>query len=100
MRLFINPDKVTDEDVQKHLKDNNIEVFDYNLITEHLKELVAAKKKIGYDENQCNVQLFELIKDSEPVTFSGIIEGIKAVKNPIEMQGMRNANIKNCASLV
>jgi Xaa-Pro aminopeptidase len=29
-----------------------------------------------------------------------IVEAIKAVKNPTEMEGMRKVNIKNCASLV
>ena len=31
---------------------------------------------------------------------AAVVESIKAKKNEVEMQGMRNANIKNCASLV
>lgn len=29
-----------------------------------------------------------------------LVQHIKAVKNEVEMEGMRRANIKNCASLV
>lgn len=48
----------------------------------------------------CNQRLFEVIKDAAPVHFDALIEHIKAVKNPVEMEGMRKANIKNCASLI
>jgi len=41
------------------LKENDIEVYEYNDITAHLKRLVEEKKKIGYDENVCNQKLFE-----------------------------------------
>ena len=101
-RLFINPSKVEDEDVKAQLKENHVDVFDYSAITGHLSELVAEKKVIGYDENICNQQLFELFKDAEskPVVCAGFIEGIKAVKNTTEMEGMRKVNIKNCASLI
>ena len=73
---------------------------DYSEITAHLKSLTDAKKKIGFDENNCNQLLFESFKNSEPVNTENIVEAIKAVKNPVEMQGMRNANVKSCASLI
>lgn len=31
---------------------------------------------------------------------SSVIEGIKAIKNPIEMQGMRDSNIRDSAAIV
>jgi Xaa-Pro aminopeptidase len=33
-------------------------------------------------------------------TGENLIQQIKAVKNPVEMEGMRRVNIRNCASLV
>ncbi len=100
LNLFIHASKVQDESVQAHLKANNISVSDYSEITAHLKSLADAKKKIGFDENNCNQLLFESFKNSEPVNTENIVEAIKAVKNPVEMQGMRNANVKSCASLI
>lgn len=52
--LFINKSKVSDEDVAKHLKENNVEVFEYQEIEDGLKKLVSEKKKIALDENECN----------------------------------------------
>jgi Xaa-Pro aminopeptidase len=34
------------------------------------------------------------------VHVEGVIEHVKAVKNSVEMDGMRKANVKNCASLI
>ena len=34
------------------------------------------------------------------VQCEAIVEGVKAVKNEVEQTGMRNANVKNCVSLV
>lgn len=62
--------------------------------------MAGEKKRIGFDENVCNQRLFEVIKDAEPKHFDAPIENVKAVKNEVEMNGMRNANIKSCASLI
>jgi Xaa-Pro aminopeptidase len=62
--------------------------------------LSSDKKKIGFDENSCNQLLYETFKESQPVHIENVVEHIKAVKNATEMQGMRSANIKSCASLV
>lgn len=91
---------MTDESVQAHLKENNISVFEYSDITKHLQELVSEKKTIAFDENTCNQKLYEAFVDGTPTHFENVVEHIKAVKNPTEMQGMRNSNIKSCASLV
>lgn len=36
VKLFIKSEKVSDSAIQKHLKDNKVEVFDYDLITSYL----------------------------------------------------------------
>jgi Xaa-Pro aminopeptidase len=99
-KLFIDAPKVSDESVQNHLKANRVEVCPYDGIWECLTDLTQNKKRIGYDENVCNQRLFEVIESAKPIHFDAAIENVKAVKNPVEMQGMRNANIKNCASLI
>ena len=54
LKLFVSLDKLKDETVQAHLKENNIEAFDYSAVTEYLKQLVSEKKKIGFDDSVCN----------------------------------------------
>lgn len=100
VKLYITSSKVADEQVQAHIKENGIEIYDYADITEHLKKLAAEEKKIGFDENSCNQQLYEAFKDAKPIHIENVVQAIKAVKNPVEMEGMRRVNIKNCASLV
>ena len=99
VKLFIDSEKVSDEAVKTHLQENRIEVADYNKVTETLRELVEQKQRIGYDESVCNQRLFEIFEGSEPQALGGLVQAIKAVKTPVEMQGMRNANIKNCVAL-
>ena len=54
LKLFITESKVADSNVKEHLKENNIEVYDYAAIVSHLETLVSEKKRIGFDENSCN----------------------------------------------
>ncbi|TNV80867.1 hypothetical protein FGO68_gene9209 [Halteria grandinella] len=97
-QLFISKSKIAN--VQEHLSQKNIEVREYNEVSAVLSELTKAGKKIGYDENSCNAQLFEAFKDSGVHTGENVIQHIKSIKNPVEMEGMRRVNIKNCASLI
>ena len=99
-KLFIDQCKVADEDIKAHLSENRVQIFGYNEIYAHLQEMTVQKLRIGYDENVCNQKLYEEIKDAEPKHFDALIEHVKALKNPVEMEGMRNANIKSCVSLI
>jgi Xaa-Pro aminopeptidase len=98
--LFINKNKVSDEDVVKHLKDNNVEVFDYNDIEDNLKKLVSENKKVALDENECNYRLFEILEEAKPEIKEGVVEHLKAKKSKAEMEGMKNCNVRDCAAIV
>ena len=97
-QLFIEASKLADPAVAKHLADNKIEVLPYADVSRVLEELVKDKK-VAYDENSCNAELAEALKGNG-VHADNIVQYTKALKNPVEMQGMRNVNIKSCASLV
>lgn len=99
IQLFINKEKLDNESVAAHIKENNIEVYEYLEVNEQLRKLASENKKIAYDENRCNQLVFEIFKDANPEHHESVIELIKAMKNPVEMEGMRSANIKNCVSL-
>ena len=59
-------------------------VHDYKAVADHLKKLSSENVKIGFDENICNQKLYESFEDSKPIHQGGIVELIKAAKNPIE----------------
>ena len=99
-KLFIQASKLSDPSVKAHLQVNNVEVYDYTEITAELKVLKDSGAKIAFDENSCNALLYEVIKGDNTVHVDNVVQHIKAHKNPVEMEGMRNVNIKNCASLI
>lgn len=82
------------------MKADNVTVHEYEEVADHLKKLASEGKKIGFDENICNQKLYESFESSNPTHHGGIIELIKAAKNPVEQEGMRSANIKNSVSLI
>ena len=97
--LFMNKNKLSD-DINKTLESNNVTVHDYETVADHLKKLVSENVKIGFDENICNQKLYESFEESKPVHQGGIVELIKAAKNPVEQDGMRRSNIRNSVSLI
>lgn len=84
------------------MKSINVTVHEYEDIEEHLKKLAGEKKKIGVDKNICNARLYRAIKDAEGdiVNKESIVETIKASKNSVEQEGMRNCNIRDCAAIM
>jgi len=95
--VFIEASKVANPEVAKHLADNNVEVLPYGEVSRVLWSI--TDKKVAFDENSCNAELSQVLKD-KGIHVDNIVQYTKAAKNPVEMQGMRNVNIKNCASLV
>lgn len=57
-------------------------------------------KRIGVHTQTCNAELKRLLKSSCVVQSENPIQHLKAVKNATEQQGMRNANIRDCAAIM
>ena len=58
-------------------------------------------RKVGVHKTTCNAELFRQMKAENVVdTTSNIIQAIKAVKNATEQEGMRQANLRDCAALI
>lgn len=81
------------------MQENRVEVGGYNEVPDALRDLVTQSKRIGYDETVINQRLYEVFQSTEPQALGGVLQNIKAVKSAVEMQGMRNANVKNCVAL-
>jgi Xaa-Pro aminopeptidase len=54
------------------------------------------------DVNECSYRLFTVLKDAgfEIAEKNGIVEHLKACKNKVQQEGMRNANIRDCAAIM
>lgn len=98
--LFISSSQIAD--VADYLKSIRVTVHAYEDIEEHLKKLAGEKKKIGIDKNDCNARLYRAVKGAggEIVDKESVVKIIKASKNPVEQEGMRNCNIRDCAAIM
>ncbi|MDR1161903.1 MAG: aminopeptidase P family protein [Tannerellaceae bacterium] len=96
--LFISPEKLTPE-IAAHLKQEGVILADYNQIIPYLAQL-PEETIVFIDPARTNAALFNAIpKGCE------IIEGItpanqlKSIKNPVEIEGFRNALVKDGIAL-
>lgn len=64
-----------------------------------MREYSSSGIKIGVIKESCNAELFRICGDS-CVKADNVIQKTKAVKNPVEMAGMRNSNRRDCAAIV
>ena len=99
--LFVNKEKFNTEELNKYCTENNIKLFDYNEISQELKNLPKDFINI-IDEKTTNHRMYlDITKTKKKTSFirEDIIENIKSVKNPVEIEGFRQANLKDCIAL-
>ncbi len=96
--LFIHPDKITRE-AAEHLQAEGVTLADYSMICPYLSRL-AKGTTVYLDAGKTNVALYNAI----PTTCT-IMEGItpanhlKSIKNETEIEGFRNALLKDGIAL-
>lgn len=92
--LFIAPEKITEKS-KEYLDDNKIIVKDYFDIQKELAKINSAKSVL-VDGGKFNQSLFEAIPASctKRTAMSPVFK-LKAVKNKVEMSGVRKAMIKD-----
>ena len=102
-KLFINKEKLDTPEMKKYCEDNHIILFNYDEI---IPELEKSEENLVtfYDEDSTNHRMFQTLKEIKIGKISkldfDIIEFIKAVKNPVEIEGFRKANLKDSVALV
>ena len=84
---------------EEYLSSQNIELRPYDQITEVLTEYNSTGVKVGVSLETCNAELHRICKDVA-VKADNVIKTTKCAKNQTEMQGMRNANIRDCAAIM
>lgn len=85
------------EDLIQQLSDLHIEIYEYHTVLEHLPTLTAAKKVIT-DDASLNYATFNSIADRF-IFQSSIVKELKAIKNPIEIEGAKKCMLKDGIAL-
>lgn len=94
VELYVDAEKL-DEELKKHLQDNHVKVYAYDFIYQRVKE-ISENETVMVDPRQVNYALFNNIpKEVKVVKEENPIILMKAVKNDIEVENIRNAHIKD-----
>lgn len=96
-RLFINLQKLTQETLEQ-LAADGITPCDYTKVGEFLTQL-APNTTLALDYNRINYSLFTHAHCNKRAMPSAIIEA-KSIKNNTELQGVRNAMIRDGVAMV
>lgn len=97
--LFIDPDKLTKR-VCSSLK-NIVDIYDYEKFFPMLGKLAEVDKRIWLDEDRSNQRIVEILKKRSEIHFSSSpISFFKAVKNKTEIEGFRNAHVRDGVAMV
>lgn len=96
--LFIN-DKRLSEAAVIMLKDNGVTVEPYEAIEGRLGSLGSCK--LAYDPARTNCKLLYAINnDCKKLAIDEITAKLKAVKNPVEIENIRNCQVKDGVAMV
>lgn len=97
--LFIDPRKVTME-VRAELEAEGVEVKAYNEIEQFLQKLNNSDKII-FDSNKTNIMLYNSINiAAEKIMCANITTKLKAIKNKVEIDNIKNCEIKDGVAMV
>lgn len=96
--LFIQPEALTEE-AESHFEKNGITYEDYGNITEYLKNC-EIKGKVWCSGADISYTLYKLVQNrAELVDRKNPTEVLKAVKNPVELEHIRECYLRDSAAL-
>lgn len=97
--LFVDPDKISEE-IAEEYKEQGIIISDYNNVFEYVANL-PADSKVCVTGNKINWKLLQTIPEScKIVDVASPVDLMKSIKNETELEGFRNAMIKDGVALV
>lgn len=95
--LFVDERKIS-EDVLSYLKDNDIDIRSYEKIEDGIKDY--SEYNILLDGEETSYSLWKNVKCGEIVATSSPIPILKSVKNKIEIEGYRQAMLRDGVVMV
>lgn len=99
--LFIEKDRLA-SDVYHHLSGEDIivEILPYNTISSHLSMMLHSNPQWKiWISNKSSYHLTSLVPKERRVSGLSPIQMLKAIKNETELQGMRNAQLRDSCAL-
>lgn len=93
--IFIDKDKLTD-DVKQYFADNNITIGEYSKFYDFIKSL---NETICFDKNKITFNVLKAIEKNPTLDKPSVIDLMKSEKNMIELEGFRNAMLKDGVAL-
>ena len=96
--LFVAPGKVTPEAARKLGK--SVTVRPYDDFKPALRELAARKARVWIDKDGTNRWVVQQLRGSDLVTETSPIMPMKARKNAVEIDGMREAHVRDGVAMV
>lgn len=97
VKLFVDEEKVSAE-VRSYLQENGISLYIYNKVEEALRNY--SEYNILLDGDETSYYLWKTVKCQEIVVTTSPIPAMKAVKNATEIQGYRNAMLRDGVAMV
>lgn len=96
--LFTLPEKITDE-VRASLEENNVRIEHYDSIGAYLRSL-STDTKLYIDPKRLTHRLYTYIPSHcQLIQGVSVLTTLKAVKTPIELEGLRRAMVRDGVSL-
>lgn len=97
--LFVDKEKIDDK-VEFHLKENGIEVEEYDKVIDYVKDIKRGSK-VFIDPSMINRWLYKGIpEECEIIEGVNITTELKGIKNNTEIENQKNAYIKDGVALV
>ena len=97
VKLFVDEEKVSAE-VRSYLQENGISLYIYNKVEEALRNY--SEYNILLDGDETSYYLWKTVMCQEIVAATSPIPAMKAVKNATEIQGYRNAMLRDGVAMV
>ena len=96
--LFVDNNKI-DNNVEKFLNDNNIEIKEYSSVIDYVKN-IEKDSRIFLDADRINNWIFNSIpKGTNVINGMNITTKLKGIKNSVEIENQKNAYIKDGVAL-
>ena len=102
-QLFVNKEKFDTPEIKKYCEDNKIILFDYDEIIQELEksdENLITFYEGGNTNHRMHETIYNLKQGTKKRLPFDLIEDLKGIKNKVEIEGYRLANIKDSVALI
>ena len=98
-RLYVDEAQLSSE-VTQHLSskdENGVQTFPYSQVSSHVSMLLSSLEGKVWVGSESSQALCALVPQSRRVKSLSPIQLLKGIKNATEIEGMRNAHVRQCS---